>query len=756
MVEKFDFMNKRLTKMIPILGLLILFLFIFWPVISGGTFLNTGVIYSDLWLFNYPLKDWYQELLVQGKLPFWTSLVGNGYPVFAEGQIGALYPAHLILFSLFPTMLAFNLNIFLHFFLSALFTYFFCRVSLKRTSAASFLAAIVYSLSGFFVTHIHQINILMVISYLPLVLLAIERIVSTKRILWAFVLALVFALQIFAGHIEMFYYVGLLGFGFFVLISLFTEGRGAGSGKRKYYASLLLIAAAVLGVGITVVQLLPTWELTKYSQRAEGLSLETASATTWPLETLKLFVDPDAYNLYRTEPGYHPLTSTTVNIMALYGYIGLVPLILALLPIVFWRKRFVVIFSILLFLSFLYGFGRSTQFFAILWETIPGLKFFRFPVKILFFIEFCLAILAAFGLDYLRKVLGEKVGKKEIVTAISLVLIVLAAVDLYANNIVRTREIIPAKEWLETPESAVFLQDELKDLDYRVYSHGTNNIDYQMTRKPEMNRQFRNILPVDFNVIYRIPENREWFVLFLERQTELNKQRTSLDPDSGTLGLSDSFKKSLALQNVRFLIADLAIKDPDLELVKEIPFSREVDHYAYFVGAEGPVTVIVPASATYIYEYNKAYPRALFVPKAKVVENASQALETVLSDDFDPNYEVVFEEEIEIEKGVRTGGGNAEIIKDEQDVVEVKVESVVPGFLVLADTFYPGWEAEVDGEKAQIYRANYAFRAVPVEEGNHTVTFSYTPTNWRLGVLISGVFLFITIGGLGYVLVRKK
>src|SRR3989337_2663839 len=203
---------------LPIIILLLLMLVVFWPLLSGGVYLNTGVIYSDLWLFNYPLKDWYRELLVLGKLPFWTSLVGNGYPVFAEGQIGALYPFHLLLFRILPTFLAFNINLILHFFLTAVFTYLFARVSLRLSRPAALLAAIVYSLSGFFITHTHQINILMVVSYLPLIFLLIERFITTKRIMWSFVLAIVIALQILAGHIEMFYYTSLLGAAFFVVV----------------------------------------------------------------------------------------------------------------------------------------------------------------------------------------------------------------------------------------------------------------------------------------------------------------------------------------------------------------------------------------------------------------------------------------------------------------------------------------------------------------------------------------------------------
>ncbi|TKS58032.1 MAG: hypothetical protein EWM72_03290 [Nitrospira sp.] len=66
------------------------------------------------------------------------------------------------------------------------------------------------------------------------------------------------------------------------------------------------------------------------------------------------------------------------------------------------------------------------------------------------------------------------------------------------------------------------------------------------------------------------------------------------------------------------------------------------------------------------------------------------------------------------------------------------------GWLVLSDAFYPGWEATVDGTPVPIYRADYAFRAIPLSEGTHLVRFVYHPLSYRLGRWISlGTLLLI-------------
>jgi len=68
-------------------------------------------------------------------------------------------------------------------------------------------------------------------------------------------------------------------------------------------------------------------------------------------------------------------------------------------------------------------------------------------------------------------------------------------------------------------------------------------------------------------------------------------------------------------------------------------------------------------------------------------------------------------------------------------VVDVTAET--DALLVLADTYYPGWSATVDGRATEILRANYAFRAIEVPAGRHEVALVYRPSHWRTGLLLS-------------------
>lgn len=97
------------------------------------------------------------------------------------------------------------------------------------------------------------------------------------------------------------------------------------------------------------------------------------------------------------------------------------------------------------------------------------------------------------------------------------------------------------------------------------------------------------------------------------------------------------------------------------------------------------------------------------------------------------------------EAGVRDGGspgagserpsgpGSARIVEDSGERVAVEVAPEEPAFLVLADTWYPGWQASVDGEETRIWRANYFFRAVRVEPEDRTVVFRFRPRSFEVG-----------------------
>jgi len=150
-----------------------------------------------------------------------------------------------------------------------------------------------------------------------------------------------------------------------------------------------------------------------------------------------------------------------------------------------------------------------------------------------------------------------------------------------------------------------------------------------------------------------------------------------------------------------------------------------------------------------IYENLDCLPRAYAVHNARVVPDDEAALAALADPAFDPAREVVLvgEQAPPRERNAQSagGGGALDLLAYQPEHVVVSATLLAPGYLVLSDTWYPGWRATVDGEEVPVERANYMLRAVMVPAGPHRVEFTYRPTNWEIGLWISGGTLGVVV-----------
>ena len=77
--------------------------------------------------------------------------------------------------------------------------------------------------------------------------------------------------------------------------------------------------------------------------------------------------------------------------------------------------------------------------------------------------------------------------------------------------------------------------------------------------------------------------------------------------------------------------------------------------------------------------------------------------------------------------------------------VDISVDSQVAGLLILSDAYYPGWEATLDGDPVQIYRADSTMRGVFIPAGTHELAFRFRPTSWPVALIIAGASLLMGI-----------
>ena len=145
-----------------------------------------------------------------------------------------------------------------------------------------------------------------------------------------------------------------------------------------------------------------------------------------------------------------------------------------------------------------------------------------------------------------------------------------------------------------------------------------------------------------------------------------------------------------------------------------------------------------PAHGIVVYENADALPRAFLAPSAVAAGSPLDALELVLGG-ADLSRTVVLEEPPPPmgDGGGEGGAGEAEIVDYRPGRVEIRARARARCMLFLSDIWYPGWEASVDGEPAKVYRADYAFRAVHLQPGEHRVVMRFRPKSLAIGGALS-------------------
>lgn len=145
-----------------------------------------------------------------------------------------------------------------------------------------------------------------------------------------------------------------------------------------------------------------------------------------------------------------------------------------------------------------------------------------------------------------------------------------------------------------------------------------------------------------------------------------------------------------------------------------------------------------------IWENQDALPRAFIVHGAEVADDSS-AFARMQDPAFEPRNTVILNEGRPLSRANNLQDA-VEIASYGHDRLVIRTQINETGYMVLADSWYPGWSAYVDGNPAPLYRADVIFRAVPLDPGSHTVVLEYRPMSLFVGGIISFASLIATLG----------
>jgi hypothetical protein len=799
------------TWFVPSLVIVAAPLILFAPLIFTGRVLYWGTTILQF-------AEWRQlvgDALRSGHFPLWTDAVGNGFPLLANLQSAVLYPFN-VLFLAFPVERALGYSVILHLMLAGGFMYGYAR-HLELNRPASLVAALSYSLSAFLVSRAQFPSMVSCAAWLPLLFWLTDRVVDRRRVADALLLGLVIAIQFFAGHAQLWYY-GLWALALYTLYrgtEQFFNSENRRSSRAVWGTWALMLFAVVVGGLAAAAQLLPTAELARWSQRAGGAGTDYAMTYSfWPWRLITLAV-PDFFG----NPAWGDFWGYG-NYWEDAGYIGLLPLLLALAAIAVWLRRHnsrgatvegqaggaalsrVPFFAVLAVAALTLALGRNLPIYPFVFRHVPGFGLFQAPARFLYWYTFAGALLAGVGLHHLgQSPVWVRASRYLMALAFSLLMVViLAQVVLpalprpsFASSLTRfavlavasaliilwyTHNLISRRPLVRTVGVVALVLVDLLTFgvplnptaDANAYHAPTAAGSYVRAQaKPGEPFRLFSFQRYVYDTMFDWDRGLFDFRAFVRPDAAyLGALRESLLPNLNVIESLDSANNydPLPVGHAQALLdrADALPKDQAYRLLRLMNVRYIVD--------DAPLPGLPPAGAlqTKIYELPGYLPRAYCVFQAKVVPGADAQLSALLDPDFDPSREVILSAAVAalpsagghmvatVSAGEARGNGDSATVDSPGGIgpapvslqygpnrVTMDAALPQPGYLVLLDTYYPSWQALVDGQPQPVIRANYAFRAVALSAGRHRVEFVYRPSSFWAGLSISGLTWLVTV-----------
>lgn len=736
--------------------------------------------------------------LAKGTIPLWNPYIYGGTPFVGGVQSALFYPLNLI-FLVFPIHVAINYSIILHVFLSGVFTYLYLRFlnpksattnlpSLGRLSRSScMISSIVFMFCAPQIFHIYPGHLpnLCTMIWLPLILFFSELFICKRNLFYALMGGVAVAFNIVAGHPQYFFYTAIAVVIYFI-IRIVQEFREHRNWKLVGYHTAGVFILYVAGVSIAAIQLLPAFEMIQHSAR-QTISYEWVSQFSFAPENFITLFIPEYFGDALKTPYWGRCYLWEMSL-----YVGILPLLLCALASFYNRNKFTKTFLIMALITTILALGKFTPLLKILYTIAPGFNLFRGNSKFIFIVAFSLSVLSGIGAEYLQKGVFTK---KKITIFFYITIGIVAAVSLFLLIFFLFRAgygawhdiIHMICSWGDRYTTLPGLKDAgILHATFAVATKGAVKfiiltILSLLVMGMWMNGRLRSqiLIPITIALIFGDLWcfGNKYMVTFDSRQCFWNKEILNVlknDPEPFRITTVGYFELNQGMahdiSNIGGYDANVIkeysefinlsggkpLEEPRIVMeVTQLSRLTNLLNLKYMllpanVKLEHPTIKPVFRDSQYALFYNtQAMPRAFIVHGAKTLQGRDAIFKELSSSEFNPLTYVILEEPSRLT--TNTSGENLQkeanptILEYSPNSVTIKATLLEDGYLVLGDTFYPGWNAYVDGEKNRVLKTNYILRSVFLEKGAHLVQFIYEPKSFTIGMIITLTSIAILI-----------
>ena len=602
--------------------------------------------FRDLYRLYYPKKVLLAAALKAGTFPLWDPFTNGGQPYLATPNHPALHPTN-VLYAFLPTIVAFNWIPVLHVFFCAVAAYWLGRV-VGLSRAAAFVTGVAYAFAGVTLSGINFSAWILAFPWVPLTVGLTHRALRDGRSIVPAAFAA--AMPLYAGMAE------LTALQFALLIAWIAASRSVT--PRKRFASAAIVVAGALGLSLAVT--LPATSVIAQSSRGT-VKRSYESFTSWSVHPRRLpelvipryfgptdTLDDRDYWGGRWETGGFPYVLSI--------YFG-VPLLLlaafgasAALEGVDAPRRTLAVLAVA---ALLLSLGRYLPGFRIIYDYVPFVTLFRYPVKVLVLAVLPVALVAGCG--------AQRVSAQKWPWVIA----AMVTIDLLAAGW-RVNAYAPRSIFDEPPLAAIVR---------------------------------RTIGPLRFHatpreIVVRAPTNEiRWLV-----QSQL---ATLNDYSATAFGIPVIFHSDYDGLAPRYVVQLGALLErapwPQKKAILDRAGVRAflTQDEVRLPGVTEVTRIATPSGPLRLYA-NAGAAAALFAGAC--------------------------------------GRGPVRLFRRELNLQRYEVDAPCDGHVVFAENHYEGWRATVDGRETPHRRADYAFTAIAVRAGHHTIDRRYFPPRFLLGI----------------------
>jgi hypothetical protein len=577
--------------------------------------------------------------------------------------------------------------------------------------------------------------------------------------------------------------------------------RDGASGWRGAFAEVgfagsLLAVVVLVSLLIAAVLYLPLHDYAQYSIRgaSETGGLDYGYATNWSLHPSEMltFLIPFSFgfgkDLYL---GHMPFTDYP-------NYLGLVVLAFAAVALFRVRGRWVAFLAFVALVATFVSFGK---FFPVLYGPLfkfaPYFSKFRVPVMVLIVQQLAVILLFAIGLDHVLKSERARVRRWAVrglaVAGVGLALAILSqgfwSEDFARGAASRVRATQdPAAQLMVARMAGGFLARDLIQLATIALLLAAATFAFASSARMRPAVFAGLVLVLGLADYYRVdrfilhPERfrqHDGYRIIRDRSTldrytasdemmEFLRRREGIFRVFPTDGLDNPFGTAAFMSN-RYMVFDIAsvggyhpakLSAYD-EFLRALAVSLQNRRFhllnmvnaRYLVSGvrlpEHPSLTPIWVGEDYegntraIYENADAFPRA-WVAGAFTVATGDQALAMLAEGAVDLRHTAILARAPAV---TPVAGDSAEvtITRREPREMAMTVELDRPGLVVVSDAYYVDWKATVDGQPAEILRANHAFRALALGAGRHEIVLRYDASLLRKGATISVTTVALTL-----------